>query len=177
MRSKTCRSMVELRGLHAPLAAFLHIIGGAARRQSRYRPRGVTGEQGGRLCSRIPAAGPTLPKLAIRLRSSEAWRDPSLNCVRTWPLMISPAGHTLWSNPSARCREWLARESRFANLRDGRPKLDSSNPIGGGLPPIRSASRSVIREKRLHRPHHACRRHAAIEDVELDDRIHNAPPG
>jgi antirestriction protein ArdC len=26
MRSKTCCSMAELRGLHAPLAAFLHII-------------------------------------------------------------------------------------------------------------------------------------------------------
>jgi antirestriction protein ArdC len=26
MRSKICRSMAELRGLHAPLAAFLHII-------------------------------------------------------------------------------------------------------------------------------------------------------
>jgi antirestriction protein ArdC len=26
MRSKTCRAMAELRRLHAPLAAFLHII-------------------------------------------------------------------------------------------------------------------------------------------------------
>jgi antirestriction protein ArdC len=26
MQSKTCCSMAELRGLHAPLAAFLHII-------------------------------------------------------------------------------------------------------------------------------------------------------
>jgi antirestriction protein ArdC len=26
MRSKTCRSMAELWGLHAPLPAFLHII-------------------------------------------------------------------------------------------------------------------------------------------------------
>jgi len=26
MRSKTCCSMAELRGLHAPLAAFVHII-------------------------------------------------------------------------------------------------------------------------------------------------------
>jgi hypothetical protein len=111
-----------------------------------------------------PCRRTDLPKLATSLRSSEAWHDPSLSCVRTWPLMISPADHTPLS-------KFFRSVPRVAG--DGVAiRLISCRPPEVRL---RSPSRSVIREKRLHRRHHACRRHLAIQDVKLDDRIHDAP--